>query len=115
MYRPIYGTRSALLARAPRVAIRRGREASFRTHQTRVWGAMSVMRPWYRTVLGRLIFPIALALAVFAAVSSLSPVPSALMLLVALIVLDVAALTVAHDSRDGRDWRQGPFEVSSHP
>lgn len=59
-------------------------------------------------IVTRVLFPIAACLAVFAAVSSLPATASALTLIGALVVLDVASLIWGRDSRDGADW-QDPF------
>ena len=103
-----YGTRSALLARAART--RRIPKARSSPHQAR--RALDVVRSSDRGRVISLALPIVLLLTLFATVSSLGAVPSALMLLTALIALDVAALTVGHDSRDGLDWRRVPARAA---
>ena len=101
-----YGTRSALLARAART--RRVPKTRSSPHQARRAGALDVVRSSDRGCVISLALPIVLMLTLFATVSSLGAIPSALMLLAALIALDVAALTAGHDSRDGLDWRRSP-------
>ena len=106
-----YGTRSALLARVART--RRVPKSRSSSHQTRRNSALHVRSPDRGWVVG-LALPIALMLAVFATLSTLSAVSSALMLLAAMVALDVAALTAGKDTRDGLDWRRVPADAAPH-
>ncbi|MGH2809191.1 MAG: hypothetical protein ACRDKT_18145 [Actinomycetota bacterium] len=103
----MYGTRSALLERyesRPQPQTRPGRLKVVPSPSA----SEPVRAPRLGEVIKRVAFPIVAALTVLAAVASLSTSWAALVILVAaLAVLDVAALTVGHDSRDGLDWRRG--------
>ncbi|MGH2753988.1 MAG: hypothetical protein ACRDLB_06095 [Actinomycetota bacterium] len=103
----MYGTRSALLERyesRPRPQSRPGRLKVVPGPSA----SEPARAPRVGEVIKRIAFPIVAALAVLAAVASLSTSWAALVLFVAaLVVLDVAALTVGLDSRDGLDWRRG--------
>lgn len=63
-----------------------------------------------RTVVTRILVPLLAALAVVAVISRSSATAGLLIFVAAWIVLDIAALTVGHDSRDGLDWRTGNLE-----
>lgn len=63
-----------------------------------------------RTIVTRILVPLLAALAVVAVIARSSAAAGLVIFVAAWVVLDIAALTVGHDSRDGLDWRRGNLD-----
>lgn len=66
-----------------------------------------VSRGFDLEILTRIAAPVVAGLAVVVVMSRSLSVMALVIFVAAFIVLDVAALTMGHDSRDGLDWRRG--------
>ena len=72
--------------------------------------ATTVSPSFDRTIVTRILVPLLAALAVVAVIARSSAAAGLAMFVAAWVVLDIAALTVGHDSRDGLDWRRGNLD-----